>query len=90
MIKLLTQVTEFYCTTENEADETLLTRKKESLGSVMKHSTEVKDNYVKLVIKEEYNTAIELQKQEPEDENDYYEMFDGEMKVIEHVEGVED
>ena len=86
MIKLLNQTTEFYCSTEEEAHQVIDNRKNESEGSIVKQSIEVKDNYIKLVIKEEYFTAIELSKMEPTDENEYYEMFDEDGLLIEHKE----
>ncbi len=53
MVQLLKQSTEFYCSTEKEADELIHTRKTESLGKVVKTQVEVKENFVKVVIAEE-------------------------------------
>lgn len=76
MIKLINQTTEYYCTTEDEAEKVLLERKEHSVGKVVKHTTEDKKEYVKLIIKEEYNVATELAKEDTQDTNDYYELLE--------------
>lgn len=90
MIKLLKQTSEFYCSTEVEAEEILSNRKEESLGRIIKTQIEAKDNYVKLSITEEYDTFVNLEKErkQEDEENDieYYDMLDEENRLIEYTE----
>ncbi|KAA9291232.1 hypothetical protein QP168_09420 [Aerococcus urinae] len=88
MIKVLNQTTEYYCSTEKEAQDILDKRKADldtitddgrKLGRIMKQILEDKvtsDNqYYKLTIKEEYNLAVDVAQSDPHDDNDYVELF---------------
>lgn len=86
MIKLITQTTEYYCTTNEEAEQVLTERKAESLGNIVKHTIEDKNEYVKLVVKEEYNRVVDLLKDDTQDSNEYYEMFDADNLIIERTD----
>lgn len=86
MIKILKQTTEYYCSTEQEADSMFQKRIKEAYGEIIKRQIDVKDNYTKLTITEEYNVALDLSKDDPRDPNEYYDLFDENLKMIEHKE----
>lgn len=91
MIKLLNQITEYYCSTAEEAEEILSNRKEESVGTIVKHTIEDKGTHTKLQIKEEHDTVVEIQRAEKEAEKEfeaktsepqYYEMLDSDGEVI--------
>lgn len=87
MIKLLNQTTEYYCSSSEEAEEVLNNRKEESVGTIVKHTVEDKGTHTKLLIKEEYDTVVDIQKAEKEaeaeaDVPEYYEMLDSDGEVI--------
>lgn len=84
MIELLKQTTEYYCTTEEESKRVIQERVENSSGQIIKQTIENKKTHYKLTITEEYNSSIELAKEEEEkDPNEYYDMFDSDGKVIE-------
>lgn len=91
MIKLLNQTTEYYCSSSEEAEEILINRKEESVGTIVKHTVEDRGTHTKLLIKEEYDTVVEIQKAEKEAEQEaevkasepqYYEMLDGNGETL--------
>ncbi|MHA6585950.1 hypothetical protein [Aerococcus mictus] len=97
MIKTLTQTTEYYCSTKEEANQVIEERKKElskvigdrRLGELVKQTIEAKTSsdyeYTKLTLKEEYNLPLDLAKNDPKDDvhPDNVELFpiEGEANV---------
>lgn len=88
MIKVLNQTTEYYCSTEEEADKIIAKRKEDleaitpegrKLGRLAKWNVEDKTSsdaqYYKLTLKEEYNLIVDVAKDDPHDDNDYVELF---------------
>ena len=85
MIKLAKQTTEYFTSNESEALEVINKRKSESLGEVVKQSIEVKNEYIKLIITEEYMTHVAFQdEQQNDDPNEYYELMDENGSPIVH------
>ncbi|MGX7091208.1 hypothetical protein [Hutsoniella sourekii] len=79
MIKVVSATTEYYCTTEDEAHQVVHGHKQRTLGEVTRQQIDIKEDYVKLVVKEEINSFAELAKQDARDNNDYVELFEEEI-----------
>ena len=88
MIKLLKQTTEYYCSSEEEAQKVIKERQEKSLGEIVKRNIENKDMHIKLTIlkpKEPNPVAYDWQGEALYEDDKVYSTDHG-LVLVEEVE----